>query len=78
MSAVTITLTSICAGGNHLTFTVTGDASRTQTLDASVLSEPASEKEVEAFLKLICKLAKNGRTPAQAKALLQAGVTVTV
>ena len=78
MSAVTITLTSICSGGGHLTFTVTGAASRTQVVDLSVLTEPATEQEVEAFLKLICKLAKNGRTNAQARTLLQAGVTVTV
>ena len=78
MSAVTVTLTSICSGGGHLTFTVTGDASRTQVLDLSVLTEPATEQEVEAFLKLICKMAKMGRTPAQARNLLQTGVTVTV
>ena len=78
MSAVTVTLTSICSGGGHLTFTVTGDASRTHVLDLSTLTEPATEQEVEAFLKLVCKLAKNGRTPAQARTLLQAGVTVTV
>lgn len=78
MSAVTITLTGICSGGGHLTFTVTGDASRTQVLDLSTLTEPVMEQEIEAFLKLICKLAKMGRTPAQARTLLQAGVTVTV
>ena len=78
MSAVTVTLTSICSGGGHLTFTVTGDVTRTQMLDLSVLTDPATEQEVEAFLKLICKLAKKGRTNAQARTLLQAGVTVTV
>ena len=77
MSTVTVRLTNICTGGNHLTFTVTGDAERTQTLDLSVLTEPVSEHEVEAVLKLICKLAKKGRTNAQARNLLQAGVTVT-
>ena len=40
--------------------------------------DPYTEQEVEAFLKLICKLAKKGRTNAQARTLLQAGVTVTV
>lgn len=78
MSAVTVSLTGVCAGGNHLTFSVTGDASRTQVLDLSVLSAPVDPAEVEAFLKVVCKLVKNGRTTAQARALLQAGVTVTV
>ena len=78
MSAVTITLTGICSGGNHLTFAVTGDASRTEELDLSVLSESVNSEEVAAFLKVVCKLAKRGRTLAQARSLLQAGVTVTV
>ena len=78
MSAVTITLTGICSGGNHLTFAVTGDASRTQVLDLSVLTEAVSESEVDAFLKIVCKMAKKGRTLVQARNLLQAGVTVNV
>ena len=78
MSAVTIRLTGVCTGGNHLTFAVTGDAERTKELELSVLTEPVDAEEVATFLKVICKLAKNGRTLAQARSLLQAGVTVTV
>ena len=78
MSAVTVTLTGICAGGRHLTFTVTGDATLTQVIDLSILSESVTEEEAVAFLKCIGKLAKKGRTNAQARTLLQAGVTVTV
>ena len=78
MSAVTIRLTGICSGGNHLTFAVTGDAERTQVLELQVLTEPVQPEELAAFLKVICKLAKNGRTLAQARTLLQAGVTVTI
>ena len=78
MSAVTVRLTSICSGGGHLTFTVAGDASLTRVLDLSALIEPLDDAEVDAFLKVICKLAKKGRTVAQARTLLQAGVTVIV
>lgn len=78
MSAITVTLASICSGGGHLTFNVTGDATLTQTLDLSNLTDPIDDAEKAAFLKVICKLAKNGRTLAQARTLLQAGVTVTV
>lgn len=76
MSAVTVRLTNVCSGGGHLTFAVTGDATLTQMVDISALLEPLDDAEVDAFLKVICKLAKKGRTVAQAKTLLQAGVTV--
>ena len=78
MSTITVRLASICSGGGHLNFTVTGAATLTETLDLSVLTDPLSEAEKDAFLKVICKLAKNGRTLAQARTLLQAGVTVIV
>ena len=78
MSAVTVRLTNTCTGGGHLTFAVTGDASLTRVLDLSTLLEPLDDAEVDAFLKVICKLAKKGHTVAQAKTLLQAGVTVAV
>ncbi|MDO8707016.1 MAG: hypothetical protein Q7J84_18975 [Sulfuricaulis sp.] len=78
MSAVTVRLTSICSGGGHLTFTVSGDAVLTRTLDLSSLTDPIEASDVEAFLKIICKMAKKGRTLNQARTLLQAGVTVTV
>ena len=78
MSAVTVTLTSICAGGGHLTFTVTGDASLTKTIDLSELTDALDPRDAQGFLEVIVKMAKNGRTLAQARNLLQAGVTVTV
>lgn len=78
MSTVTVRLASICAGGNHLTFNVSGDASLSQVIDLSMLSAPIDEQDIAAFLSIICRLAKRGRTLAQARTLLQAGVTVTV
>ena len=78
MSAVTVTLTGICSGGGHLTFSVTGDATLTRMLDLSSLTDPIDAQDVEAFLKVITKLARKGRTQNQARVLLQNGVTVTV
>lgn len=78
MSAITVTLTSICSGGNHLTFAATGDATQSQVVDLSLLTEPLTDQEKEAFIKVVAKLARNGRTLVQARNLLQAGVTVTV
>lgn len=78
MSAITVTLASICSGGGHLTFNVTGDATFSKMIDLSTMTGPMDEQDVLSFLRVIGWLAKNGRTVAQAKALLQAGVTVTV
>lgn len=78
MTTINIQLTGVCVGGNHLTFDITGAAARTQVLDLALLSAPIDEREVAAFLKVICKLAKQGRTNAQARTLLQVGVTVIV
>ena len=78
MSAVTITLTAICSGGGHLNFNATGDATDTLTTDLDAIAQPLTQDEKDAFVKIIAKLAKLGRTLNQAKTLLQAGVTVTV
>lgn len=78
MASETVTLTSICAGGNHLTFTLTGAKEAAHVLELSSISEPLTDAEIEGFLKCVAKLARQGRTLAQARTLLQAGVTVTV
>lgn len=78
MSAVTVTLANVCSGGNHLTFSVTGDATLSRVVDRDRLLDPLTEADVQSFLRCIAWMAKNGRTFAQARALLQAGVTVTV
>ena len=77
MAAIVTTLTAVCAGGNHLTFAITGAATREIVVDAQVVQEPIEERDIEGFLKVIVKLAKVGRTINQAKTALQAGVTVT-
>lgn len=79
MTTVTITATAFCPGGGHVDFSVTGDKVMNFTgVDVAPLLEPISDDEAQAFLKVICKMATKGRTLAQAKALLQAGVTITV
>ena len=78
MTTLTITLENICAGGNHLTFGVSGDATgNVRTLLDDMLG-PLTDDEKTAFVKIIAKMARAGRTAAQARTLLQAGVTVIV
>ena len=78
MTTITVTATGICAGGNHITFDITGVKSMTVAGQVEDIKSPVADEEVEAFVKVLCKLAKHGRTVAQYKTLMQAGVTVTV
>lgn len=78
MTAVTVKLDAICSGGNHLTFGVTGDATATVHGVLENMLEPITDEEKVAFVKVLAKMAKAGRTLAQARAILEAGVTVTV
>ena len=78
MSAITITLSGICSGGNHLTFTVSGARSLTVPVDLAELSEPITDEDAVVFCRVITRMARAGRTLGQARTLLQAGVEITV
>jgi len=78
MATITTTLTSICSGGDHLTFTISGDKLMTIKSNATDITDPITDEEVAAFVKCLTKLTKIGRTNAQTKTLLQSGVTVTI
>lgn len=78
MTTLITRLTAICEGGNHLTFQVTGAASREIVMTLEELQSPIDDRDVEAFIKIMAKMAKQGRTIGQARTLLQTGVTVTV
>ena len=78
MAAITVTLTDVCAGGDHLTFTMTGATNRTIPLFLPELSDPLTEDEAISFCRIIAKLTKQGRTGQQAKTRLQSGVAVAI
>ena len=78
MTTINIQLTAICSGGNHLTFTVTGAKEMTILGDVASLSEPIPDEDAQAFVRVVMKMAKAGRTLGQARTLLQAGVEITV
>ena len=79
MASVTVALTTICGGGNHLVFSVTGARSMTVLGEiASMVDAPMTDEEAAAFVKGMVKLGKVGRTNAQLRTLFQNGVTVTV
>ena len=80
MTTLTITLNSICAGGNHLTFgaSVNGGAGSPVVVDADSVFTAMADDEKAAFVKGCVKLYKIGRTVNATKTAFQAGVTVTL
>ena len=78
MAAITMTLTSTCAGGQHLTVTTSGAKVVTVPLTLIELVDSVSDQDAAGFVKVCAKLGKVGRTNAQLKTLFEAGVTVTI
>lgn len=78
MSAITVTLTNTCPGGGHFTFTAAGDLVGTVRLDINDIQAALTQDDARSFARVVAWLAKNGRTLAAAKTLLQAGVTITI
>ena len=78
MATITTKLTATCAGGDHLTFSITGAKVMTVKSNTSDMLAALTDQEAEAFVKCLIKLAKVGRTNAQVKTLFTTGVTITV
>lgn len=80
MTTLTITLNSICAGGNHLHFTVSinGGAAHVVDTDTDTIFAALTDDEKSAFVKACVKLYKVGRTNAATKTAFKSGVTVTL
>jgi hypothetical protein len=77
MGTITLTKTSECADGTHLTISITGDFTGTMNIYTPDVAAPFTEDEKEAFLKGILRLSRKGRTNAQLKSALTTGLTVT-
>jgi len=78
MASMTIQRTFECANQNHVTLNITGDVQYTYHGDMTDLTEPLTEDEKHAFVKVLLRFAKIGRTRAQIRTALTNGVTVTV
>lgn len=80
--SVTITLSDRCdlhgGGGEHLTFSTTGDKSIVVQLGRDELLSPMTDDEMAACVKGIVKLGKIGRTNLQWRTLFVNGVLVTI
>lgn len=78
MATVIVTLTKLCTGGGHATFSISGDVSRTIDMHLENLGYEVTDEMVENFIKVLLKLAKLGRTISQLKTTMQSGLTVSV
>lgn len=77
MTTLTIRVTSVCDGGDHLTVTTSGDFTHSFVVDAAQLRD-FDRDDLEAFVRTLLFFARRGRTGAQLRSLAQTGFTVTV
>lgn len=78
MGTITVTKTRECADGTHLTISITGDYNGTFNFYAPDLMEPITNEDREAFLRVLLRLCKKGKTMAQVKNALNNGITVSI
>lgn len=78
MASITLTKSTECASQNHLIVAVTGDVSYTWHTDLDDISESITNDEKIAFLKVLLRIAKIGRTRAQVRTALTNGYTITI
>ena len=78
MASITLTRTAECAAQNHMDIAVTGDVSYTFHGVLDDILAPITDAEKDAFIKVLLRIAKIGRTKAQVRNALTAGYTVTI
>jgi hypothetical protein len=79
MASVSLQLVSLCAGGDHAVVRLTKGAQvKEVAMLVPELRSAITQDDIEAFCKVAMKLHSEGKTLAQFKASVQAGVTVTV
>lgn len=79
-TTVTITLVGYCSSQGHVTVDVTpqGATTRRLTYEVSELREPLGWDEAKRIMLDILRMRFRGMTINQARADLQAGITVTI
>lgn len=80
MATVVITLNSVCGGGGHanISVTVNGVDKGDFVVWADDILSDITDDEIETFLKLVVRAHKIGKTKAQVRSNLQAGLTVAI
>jgi len=79
MASVSVQLVSVCTGGDHAIVRLTKGAQvRDVPMQVQELRSNITQDDIDAFCKVALKLHNEGKTLAQFKASVQAGVTVSV
>ena len=79
MASITFKKVYECAAGDHLRLTITGDVpSQEIGVYLPDLAGAITEEEKQAFLKVLLRVARIGRTQAQLKTALTNGHTITI
>ena len=82
IGVIAITLDSLCAADNHAQITLdlnSGEKIRQIKAETNDLINVAiDDDDLAGFLRILLKLGGRGKTQAQLKTALQAGVTVTI
>lgn len=79
MASITFTKVYECAAGDHLRLAITGDVPAQEFgIYLPDLTGALTEEEKQAFLKVLLRIAKIGRTQSQIKNALTNGYTVTI
>jgi hypothetical protein len=80
MATILLKLEHVCAGGGHATISVAlnGTPKGEWELWADDVLADVTDEEIEALMKLLIRAHKVGRTKAEVRTDLQAGLTITV
>jgi hypothetical protein len=78
MASITLTRTAECAALNHITIQVTGDATYTYRGAMDDITQPITDYDKEAFIRVLLRFARIGRTNAQVRTAIGNGYTVTI
>lgn len=76
MASLTFRVTGVCGGGNHFTLQISGDVTRTMTIERAEIEQ--ADLDLDVLALMVLKLWARGRNATQIRNALQTGVTVAV
>lgn len=78
MASVTITLNNVCPGGGHGTLTVTGAMNESYNVDVEEIRSALDDETKRDFIMKLVRVHAIGKTKAQLRASLLAGLSVSI
>lgn len=79
MPTITFTGSNFCTGNGHFSVAITGAVTATKRVNATeIVGNPLTADEKDTLIALLLRFGANGKTPAQAKTWISAGVDVAV